>query len=424
MRKWWVSIFAAVIVSACVPKHPAPQPGPVVPVAQSFTWAVVVVDDAGQPVTGATIATVPAVTFGPTNGDGYTAAQAVTGTYTATASTAFGAASASVTLNANTDTRITVTRPKPPAPEFASDDERNLIRASFCNLHDAKGRVIFTAFYPALPDDERRDWLDRLVADGSTHVAISAKAGYTGSPIPAFNLLDQPQRLAAIVREILSTRGANGKALTPILFLDEGEAGFRDRIRKFWPGIRAALGDDVAHVLVVPGWELVRASDATSADYSVALTLLHDLGFPHIWAHLSPGRASASSNPPESDDPWAGAESGMWKSHGGEFVEGLLYQSDAVRPNDDRCDIEDGACWLNRWRDVVVRIPVGGPNINGWRPMHTAFFEGPAFYFYRGQSDEAFANRIGAAALALCKQYGAVCGLGNGGASLLKGGAR
>ena len=87
-------------------------------------------------------------------------------------------------------------------------------------------------------------------------------------------------------------------------------------------------------------------------------------------------------------------------------------------------DIEDGACWLNRWRDVVVRIPVGGPNINGWRPMHTAFFEGPAFYFYRGQSDEAFANRIGAAALALCKQYGAVCGLGNGGASLLKGGAR
>jgi hypothetical protein len=135
-----------------------------------------------------------------------------------------------------------------------------------------------------------------------------------------------------------------------------------------------------------------------------------------MWAHLSPGRASASSNPIEDDDPWQGAESGMWKSHGGEFVEGLLYQSEAVRPNDDRCDPADDGCWLNRWEDVVPRI---GAGMNGWRILGgqyvgLVYFEGPAYYYYRGQSDDAFARRIATAAQGICQKYRVTCGFGNG----------
>lgn len=299
----------------------------------------------------------------------------------------------------------------PPLPPRPSDPELHHVLANFCNLTDSKGRVVFTAMTAGLPAEDRAEWLRLQVAAGSTHVAVSPRGGYPGSPIPAFDLYGQPDAFAAIVREIMATPGANGKALTPILILDDGVVGFRDRVQRFWPGIRSALGDDADRVLVVPGWELVKASEVTSAEYSFALEYLHAQGWPHIWAHLSPGRAAASSNPVEPDDPWQGAEADMWKTHGGQYVEGLLYQSEALRPNDDTCDPADDGCWLNRWEDVVPRL---GTGMNGWRVMYLTFFEGPAYYYYRGQADTAFALRVSRRALALCQRYGVTCGLGNG----------
>lgn len=95
----------------------------------------------------------------------------------------------------------------------------------------------------------------------------------------------------------------------------------------------------------------------TSAEYSYALEKLHRQVVTHMGAPLT-GRAAFSSNPVESDDPWQGEEAGCWKSHGGQYIEGLLYQSEAVRPNDDTCDAQDSECWLNRWEDVT--------SIGGW----------------------------------------------------------
>ena len=174
---------------------------------------------------------------------------------------------------------------------------------------------------------------------------------------------------------------------------------------------REALGDDEKDCIVVPGWELIRASDATSADFSYALEKLHHDGWSHIWAHLSPGRAAFSSNPIERDDPWQGGESECWKTHGGQYVEGLLYQSEAVRPDDDKCDPANDDCWLNRWEDVVPRL---GAGMNGWRIVHLCYFEGPAYYYYRRQSDSAFARRIATAAKKLATKYGVTIGFGNG----------
>jgi hypothetical protein len=416
-RRGW--ILAAVLAAACHFK-PTPTPEPPTPTLTAMRAIAVVITANGVPMTGAAVTltdadsgTVYDCGACVTDRDGYAVwlvvpiGHTVVGTATRDG---YVAGQWRATLEATTaDWTIALAPIAPPAP---TDDELHHVLANFCNLRDAQGRVIFTADYAGLDDATRADWRRRLVAAGSTHLVVSPSGGgYPGTPFTPFDLRGDPARFAVIVREILATTGANGKALTPILILDGGEPGFRDRVRADWPGIRQALGADVERVLVVPGWELVKASDATSADYAFALTFLHDQGWPHIWAHLSPGRASASSNPIEADDPWQGAESGMWKSHGGEFVEGLLYQSEAVRPNDDRCDPADDGCWLNRWEDVVPRI---GAGMNGWRIIHLAYFEGPAYYYYRGQSDDAFARRIATAAQSICQKYNVRCGFGNG----------
>lgn len=331
------------------------------------------------------------------------------------------------TTQTNQDIFVGVTRPgcsQPtdinlPALTFAVPNRRTqaelcYVLANFCNLRDSQNRVMFTAFLPNLPPQERQEWYDILREAKSTHVVICPLASYTGSPIPAFDWLNEPEKFVAIVREILATRAADGKAFTPILILDNGDAGFRARISAAWPRIRTLLGDDERDCIVVPGWELITASECTSADFSFALELLHSLGWTHIWAHLSPRRAACSSNPVEADDPWQGDEMGCWKSHGGQYVEGFLYQSEAIRPGEENCDVTKEECWLNRWDDVVPRI---GKGLNGWRIMHLCYFEGPAYYYYRGQSDSAFAVRVADAAKALADSYGVRIGFGNGVAS-------
>ena len=247
------------------------------------------------------------------------------------------------------------------------------VRANFCNLRDAGGQVIFSPFVATASNAEA--WLAVQVQAGSTHTVLAPRCRYDalnnlpGYP-PAFDWLADPQRCAALVRAVLATRGADGTGITPILMLDDGAPGIRARVDAYWPAIRAAIGGDAADVIVVPGWELVRASSCTSADYSYALEALHAQGWPHIWAHLSVGRASCASNPVEPDDPWQGAESDCWRSHGGQYVEGLLYQADGNTPDADTAP--GNIAWLDRWNDVVPRIGLG---INGWRVMGVAFFE-------------------------------------------------
>jgi hypothetical protein len=308
--------------------------------------------------------------------------------------------------NANISVKMKLSAAPP-----ATDAELHHVLANFCNLTDRQGRVEFTPYYISLPANERKQWLEDQRNAGSTHFVLSPEISYPGSPIPDSHLYGDPQKFVAFVREVMREPSATGRGFVPIIILDSGDKGIKDRIAKFWPGIRAALGDDVNRVIIVAGWELVNASDVTSAEYSFSLKTLHDEGYPHIWAHLAPGRASFSSNPVEADDPWQGAESGAWKSNGGEFVEGFLYQSQAVRPNDDRCDPADGDCWLNRWEDVVPRL---GNGMNGWRIVHLAYFEGPAYFYYKKQSDSAFAIRIANAAKQMCDKYHVVCGFGNG----------
>lgn len=298
------------------------------------------------------------------------------------------------------------------APPRRSQESLTHVMANFCNLTDALGRVIFTADYAGGDTATRTMWRTIQVLAGSTHVALSPTGGnYPGTPFDPFDYYGDPKTFASRIRELLNTPAHDGYGLTPILMLDGGDPGFRERVDKYWTALRQELGDDEQDCIVVPGWELINASSVTSAEYAYALEKLHADKWSHIWAHLAPGRAAFSSNPPEADDPWQGEESGCWKSHGGQYLEGLLYQSQAVRGNDDACDPKNDDCWLNRWEDVVPRL---GNGMNGWRIVHLCYFEGPAYYYYRRQVDSAFARRIATAAKKLADKYNVKVGFGNG----------
>lgn len=261
-------------------------------------------------------------------------------------------------------------------------DQITRIRGNFCNLYCAWNatprRLIFDPYIASISAKERAVWFETHRQNGSTHIVLSPSCAYSGAEergYPAFDWLADPQRFATLVREVLSTPSADGFAFTPIIILDSGTGSLDDirgRMTTFWRGIREALGDDERDCLVVPGWELIKASASSSKLYSDMLQYLKALEWSHRWAHLSVERAACSSNPVEADDPWQGGESACWKSHGGEDVEGLLYQASAFT-GDTR--------WLERWDDVVPRLRQG---MNGWRPMHLCLFETVAYGYWNG----------------------------------------
>lgn len=340
--------------------------------------AVIVTDPLQAPVPGVTVVLRhgTAASLRSTNRDGYAAFTGIpkglpvtvevigTGWAPYTGAYTFGAP--------NQDVPVTLHRVGAPRRPQAA---LGRIQGNFCNLgRDSQGRIMFDPYLASLDADGRRDWYARHRAAGSTHLVLSPSCAYNPEPWPGanFDWLADPQRFAALVREVIAEPSADGFGFTPILILDSGDPGIRSRMSTYWRGLRDAIGPDQVDCLVVPGWELIRASVTTSKEYSDALQLLRAQGWSHIWAHLSVERASFASNPVEVDDPWQGGESACWKSHGGEFVEGLLYQATAFNGDD---------AWLDRWDDVVPRIVQG---MNGWRPVALCLFEAVAYGVYRG----------------------------------------
>lgn len=292
--------------------------------------------------------------------------------------------------------------------------ERLNVAANFCNIYCADGAPMFTAFLPKADEQGRTDkWLSLLVAADSTHVTFSPKASYNDYMGGGFDWLNQPERFAALVKTVSETRGANGLALTPVLFLDEGGPDPKPRINTFWQPIAIALRQVgvIDRCIVVPAWEPVRG-DWTSADLSYSLQCLK-AWFPEsiIGCHFSPTRWVGSSNPLEPDDPWQGAESDFYKSHGGEFIEIAFYQAPADAVFMPICDPADDDCWLNRWTDGVIRL---GNGVNGWRIVPICLSEGPAYSFIRNQSTPVMARDWATAGRDLANSYGVTVSYMNG----------
>lgn len=339
--------------------------------------------------------------------------------------------------------------PKPPVPARATGEAWWDVRANFCNLADESGKPQFTVFLISLDAPTRQQWYQRQRDAGSTHLVLSPQANYPGAPWPSRDLYADAKTFVDVVQEAIETPAADGFGFRPILILDGGERAPRPRIAANWPPIVEELRARglLDYVKVVPGWELITASDWRSADLSYGLELLHSLGVPHLWLHLSPGRAVGSSHvgdgpvastPPagaecgdpydhvdadghtekwcsyhDVDDPWKGAEGRFWYDHGAQYLEGFLYEAKNVDEREDvaNCDVKNPDCWLSRWDDVVPRT---GAGMNGWRVVRTVLFETVAYGAWHGHGSPEYARDVATAGKALCDRYGVKCGFGNG----------
>ncbi len=259
------------------------------------------------------------------------------------------------------------------------------------------------------------EWMTVQAANGSTHVAFGDFIGgpaYPGVPFPNPEWSQDPEAIREFVLRVLNTPSADGLGFRPIIFLDNGGSDPLPRIQRNWPVIAKALDGLLPYVILVIAWEPVKG-DYTSNQYSQAMELRESLfpGAPFVAGHGSPTRWVGSSNPPEADDPWQGAESDFFKTHGGQYFTHWFYQTPHGRELYEDCNPADDACWLNRWADGVLRL---GTGYHGWRVMPVVLFETVAYEFFRGQATSQQAREVASRGKVVADSYGVPVGFGNG----------
>jgi hypothetical protein len=333
----------------------------------------------------------------------------------------------------------------------ASGDELLRYRGCLLNAFDSRGWPVWT---PSLPGVLSRsdgsivwaEWAQLLGDCGATHVPIG---GFDVGGGPAYHAADgartppetdnpdwrqSPAKVRALAEKLLSTPSADGKGFRPVIFLSGG-ALRREIIDRQWPALAAALDGLQDSVIYVPAWEPV-AGEATSRELSYALergkALFGERS--HWFLHLSPGRNDGASRPLEADDPWQGRASSFFARHGGQFVEGLLFQTPHGRAVTEPCArtlsgsdshgdgaVYPGACWLKEFEDAVSRLGAGVclDDLGHRRPcegrrLRVVLFETNTYEFFRKKSDAADGRRIASEARRVCDSYGVECGFGAG----------
>ena len=312
------------------------------------------------------------------------------------------------------------------------------IQSSFCNLTDAKGRVVFTPNLLQLwlsdDFDGLTEWIQLLRADGATHVVVAPLVQYQPSPFPPADLRTNPAEFGAFLQFLLDVCG-----FAPIVLLSEGDDAHVADPREAFLSVLKPLAE---FCLWVPsGWEPAWKSSDTSRAIQRARLILGPTA--SLWFHSRPERATGASylgsilisqatpqgakvkytfiDPTdglekkyliEDDDPWEGEEIDFWKSHGGEQLAGLLFQTGhGTYVTKGLCDVSSLACWLNRWDEVVSRL---GTGYKGWRIVQLCLFETVAMDYYHGKCSSHDARVVASAGRALANNYGVSIGQGNG----------
>lgn len=166
--------LAAIAMAIAKLQHPhhATTPPPIVP--SQHTMAVIVSEGDGHPLAGAAVATDPAYTYGPTNGDGYTAAVVTDGHLHVSAALAgYHGDPVDVDISANTDVRVTLTRDVPPLSAVHLDGKRlRLADGRPWNWRYATGFTILAA--PSDRQDAFLEWASRRGFNG-LRILVTAK---------------------------------------------------------------------------------------------------------------------------------------------------------------------------------------------------------------------------------------------------------
>lgn len=309
-----------------------------------------------------------------------------------------------------------VVEPEPPVPPRDPTLAEVLdYRGHLGHLRDSANRLIWSPALPGASPELRREWLTLLAAAGATHVPIGpfeAGPAYPGVEWSNPDWTRDAGAIRALVEEIRAAPTSRGHGLIPVVFLDGGGRDPRPRLDAFFPVAHDALRDFLDSILVVPsGWEPV-VGDWSSADVSYALRKWVSYApRSNIAYHGSPSRLVGSSNPVEADDPWNGGEADFYKSHGGEHIDIALYQTPHGRALYEPCDPNHESCWLDRWRDYVLRI---GGGMNGWRQLPIVLYESCSYEAFRGQATPAQCRDLATRGKEICDAAGVACGYGDG----------
>lgn len=302
---------------------------------------------------------------------------------------------------------------EPAALRFRSGNAVFDVRADFGSFRDKDGLLIYTPNTAgAIVSGRYDDWAKVQREAGLTHMVIGDfhPGAYPNSPFENPDWRDR-DHICEYVWKILNTPSAEvGVGFTPIMMFDGGDypdSAPKDRVNHDWPVILDAVqnchGQDLRDdVIVVPGYELIKASQWSSSDVSYALEWLGPR-FPNICVHNSPGRTALSSNPPQADDPWHSDEADSLKTHGGEFVDCVMFQIDVPRLDGVDCDyVKDDGCVFNRFNDIVTRL--GGDYKHWGVSKKIIFAEATVFGAFRNWPgyDAEFAKRVADRAEYIC----------------------
>ena len=282
--------------------------------------------------------------------------------------------------------------PTSPPPPVVAD--QRVVRANFCNLTDSVPRPIFSSCLAAQSPEMQEEWITRERLAGGTHYVFSIESGYRDIYPEVVNFYDagrMPEWIATLDRVLAA-------GLVPVVMLTAGNA---------YPGyayltalVQAIPASYYDRVIWCCGWETVVYSWSSRQYFDGNVALRTALGPTALMAcHLTPGRASFSSNPVEPDDPWQGDEVACWHDHwgpSGHPFAVFLYQSPPP-PEGAAFDVTAPDSWGERAMEVADRF-LGLPGAPDWfsgitRPT-LIWFEATAFTFIRGQSSSAWACTV------------------------------
>ncbi len=252
----------------------------------------------------------------------------------------------------------------PPSPPH---DRRN-VRAGFCNLHDSKGRPIFSPYFPCLPVEDQDDWMARWLHAGMTHAAIMIDdpvypevLPQYGTEYPAPHFAPTSAQFAAAATTLLTA------GFTPIVFCTTGEypsdlAAFEARLSEYCLPF-------AADAVFVEGWEMYATADQFRALYASMRKILGPSAI--LALHLPQGYV---------DD---GAGDADWRDDGA-FAEVDVFLMQ-LSPPYSAADIPRMAPgWL---QDIQRVIPTPGVDYrfrNRTRPVTPVVFEMVAYPQIRG----------------------------------------
>ena len=169
------------------------------------------------------------------------------------------------------------------------------VNAGFCNLHDSKGRPIFSPYFPCLPAEDQADWMARWAAANFTHAAIMLddpvypeNLPQYGTEYPAPHFVPTSAQFAAAATTLLTA------GLTPIVFCTTGE--YPSDLTSFEQKIREYCLPFAADAIFVEGWEPYWTNDQHAALYAILRRVLGPsailaLHLPSNYVHNGGGQA-------------------------------------------------------------------------------------------------------------------------------------